>query len=60
MASDRAIGHNGFKQDLPTGHNGFKQDGIGRAGGVDGLLPFLESKTILLDGPTSKYSDVRP
>jgi aldehyde dehydrogenase (NAD+) len=54
-----AIGHNGFKSDFDMGHGGFKQSGIGREGGVDGLLPFLESKAMLLDGPTSKYSDVQ-
>jgi hypothetical protein len=40
------------------GHGGFKQSGIGREGGIDGLLPFLESKAMLLDGPTSRYNDV--
>ncbi len=54
-----AIGHNGFKSDFNMGHGGFKQSGIGREGGVDGLLPFLESKAMLLDGPTSRYSDVQ-
>jgi acyl-CoA reductase-like NAD-dependent aldehyde dehydrogenase len=53
-----AIGHNGFKSDFDMGHGGFKQSGIGREGGIDGLLPFLESKAMLLDGPTSRYSDV--
>jgi len=53
-----AIGHNGFKSDFDMGHGGFKQSGIGREGGVDGLLPFLESKAMLLDGPTSRYNDV--
>jgi aldehyde dehydrogenase (NAD+) len=52
------IGHNGFKTDFDMGFGGFKQSGIGREGGVQGLLPFLESKSILLDGPTSRYSDV--
>ncbi|HXT88326.1 MAG TPA: aldehyde dehydrogenase family protein, partial [Trebonia sp.] len=52
-----AIGHNGFKSDFDMGHGGFKQSGIGREGGIDGLLPFLESKAMLLDGPTSGYSD---
>ena len=52
-----AIGHNGFKSDFDMGHGGFKQSGIGREGGIDGLLPFLESKAMLLDGPTSEYSD---
>jgi len=53
-----AIGHNGFKSDFDMGHGGFKQSGIGREGGIDGLLPFLESKAMLLDGPTARYSDV--
>jgi aldehyde dehydrogenase (NAD+) len=52
-----AIGHNGFKSDFSMGHGGFKQSGIGREGGIDGLLPFLESKAILLDGPTQRYRD---
>jgi len=52
-----AIGHNGFKSDFDMGHGGFKQSGIGREGGVDGLLPFLESKAVLLDGPTARYQD---
>jgi aldehyde dehydrogenase (NAD+) len=51
-----AIGHNGFKSDFDMGHGGFKQSGIGREGGVDGLLPFLESKAMLLDGPTARYA----
>jgi aldehyde dehydrogenase (NAD+) len=50
-----AIGHNGFKSDFDMGHGGFKQSGIGREGGIDGLLPFLQSKAILLDGPTARY-----
>ncbi len=54
-----AIGHNGFKSDFDMGHGGVKQSGIGREGGVDGLLPFLESKAMLLDGPTSRYNDVQ-
>jgi aldehyde dehydrogenase (NAD+) len=51
------IGHNGFKSDYDVGHGGFKQSGIGREGGIEGLLPFLESKAILLDGPTARYGD---
>jgi len=54
-----AIGHNGFKSDFDVGHGGFKQSGIGREAGVDGLLPFLESKAMLLDGPTSRYRDIQ-
>jgi acyl-CoA reductase-like NAD-dependent aldehyde dehydrogenase len=51
-----AIGHNGFKSDFTMGHGGFKQSGIGREGGIHGLLPFLESKAILLDAPTARYA----
>lgn len=43
------VGHNGFKIDFGIAFGGFKQSGIGREGGVEGLMPFLESKTILLD-----------
>ncbi len=53
-----AVGHNGFKSDFRLGHGGFKQSGIGREGGVDGLLPFLESKAVLLDGPTGRYQEM--
>jgi acyl-CoA reductase-like NAD-dependent aldehyde dehydrogenase len=52
------IGHNGFKSDYDMGHGGFKQSGIGREGGIEGLLPFLEGKVILLDGPTARSGDV--
>jgi aldehyde dehydrogenase (NAD+) len=44
------VGHNGFRLDFRIGFGGFKQSGIGREGGRAGLLPFLESKTVLLDG----------
>ena len=49
------VGHNGFKSDATIGFGGFKQSGIGREGGIQGLQPFLETKTVLLDGPTSRY-----
>jgi aldehyde dehydrogenase (NAD+) len=52
------VGHNGFKSDFNIGFGGFKQSGIGREGGTQGLYPFLESKTVLLDGPTSHYSSL--
>ena len=43
------VGHNSFKTDFTVGFGGFKQSGIGREGGVDGLLPYLESKTMIFD-----------
>lgn len=43
------VGHNGMRFDLNVSFGGFKQSGIGREGGREGLLPYLETKTILLD-----------
>jgi betaine-aldehyde dehydrogenase len=44
------VGHNAFRSDFGIAFGGFKQSGVGREGGVEGLLPFLETKTIILDG----------
>lgn len=44
------VGHNSFRLDLSIAFGGFKQSGIGREGGVEGLRPFLETKTVILDG----------
>jgi acyl-CoA reductase-like NAD-dependent aldehyde dehydrogenase len=44
------VGHNMFRSDFGIAFGGGKQSGMGREGGVEGLLPFLESKTIILDG----------
>jgi betaine-aldehyde dehydrogenase len=46
-----SVGHNGSHADFGTAFGGFKQSGLGREGGTEGLLPFLESKTIVLDKP---------
>jgi aldehyde dehydrogenase (NAD+) len=43
------VGHNSFRTDFGIAFGGFKQSGIGREGGRDGLLPYLEAKTIILD-----------
>ncbi|GAA1827869.1 aldehyde dehydrogenase [Pseudonocardia ailaonensis] len=43
------VGHNGMRVDYGIAFGGFKQSGIGREGGVEGLLPYLETKTIVLD-----------
>ncbi|MBP2839309.1 aldehyde dehydrogenase [Pseudomonas sp. PNP] len=42
------VGHNGPRTDFSIGFGGFKQSGVGREGGVEGLLAFMESKTIVL------------
>ncbi|QKS00599.1 aldehyde dehydrogenase [Sphingomonas sp. CL5.1] len=44
------VGHNWFRTDFSIAFGGFKQSGIGREGGTEGLLPFLETKTIILEG----------
>lgn len=43
------VGHNGMRVDLDTAFGGVKQSGLGREGGREGLLPYLETKTVLLD-----------
>src|SRR3546814_2647260 len=43
------VWRNGFKGELSIAFGGFKQSGIGREGGVEGLLPYLETKTVVLD-----------
>jgi aldehyde dehydrogenase (NAD+) len=35
--------------DFDVALGGFKQSGLGREGGREGLLPYLESETVLLD-----------
>jgi acyl-CoA reductase-like NAD-dependent aldehyde dehydrogenase len=43
------VGHNAARADFGIAFGGFKQSGIGREGGTEGLLPFLETKAVLLD-----------
>ena len=43
------VGHNGFKSDFNIAFGGFKQSGIGREGGVEGLHPYLEAKTMIFE-----------
>lgn len=51
--------HNGLRPDFGIGFGGFKQSGIGREGGAEGLLPFLESKTVVLESdPTGSVESV--
>jgi aldehyde dehydrogenase (NAD+) len=49
------IGHNAFRTDFGIAFGGFKQSGIGREGGVEGLYPFLETKTVILEGRPGRY-----
>ena len=48
------VGHNGFRTDFSISFGGFKQSGLGREGGTEGMYPYLEAKTIILDQPAPK------
>jgi aldehyde dehydrogenase (NAD+) len=49
------VGHNVFRTDFTMAFGGFKQSGIGREGGTEGLLPFLETKAVILEGRPGGY-----
>jgi acyl-CoA reductase-like NAD-dependent aldehyde dehydrogenase len=51
------VGHNAFRTDVGIAFGGFKQSGIGREGGREGLYPYLESKTVILDGRPGRYRE---
>jgi aldehyde dehydrogenase (NAD+) len=51
------VGHNAFRTDFGMAFGGFKQSGIGREGGKEGLLPFLETKTVILEGRPEAYPE---
>lgn len=44
------VGHNAARSDFGIAFGGFKQSGVGREGGREGLMPYLETKTVILDG----------
>ncbi len=48
------MGQNGMKSDFSLPFGGYKQSGIGREGGSQGLMHYLETKTILLDAAPSE------
>jgi aldehyde dehydrogenase (NAD+) len=50
------VGHNNFRTDFGIAFGGFKQSGIGREGGIEGLQPFLECKTVILEDTPAKYA----
>jgi aldehyde dehydrogenase (NAD+) len=47
------VGQNGVRGDATIAFGGFKQSGLGREGGKEGLLPFLETKTLIFDAEPS-------
>jgi betaine-aldehyde dehydrogenase len=50
------VAHNAFRADYSIAFGGFKQSGIGREGGAEGLMPYLESKTVILDAEPHQSS----
>jgi acyl-CoA reductase-like NAD-dependent aldehyde dehydrogenase len=53
------VGHNAWHTDFGIAFGGFKQSGLGREGGREGLLQFLETKAVILDGRPHGY-DTQP
>jgi betaine-aldehyde dehydrogenase len=54
------VGHNALRVDFSIAFGGFKQSGVGREGGLEGLRPYLETKTVLLDGVPSSLNPDAP
>lgn len=48
------VGQNGMRNDFSLPFGGYKQSGVGREGGAQGLMHYLETKTIMLDGPPAE------
>jgi acyl-CoA reductase-like NAD-dependent aldehyde dehydrogenase len=44
------VGQNGMRNDFSFPFGGYKQSGVGREGGSQGLMHYLETKTIFIDG----------
>ena len=49
------VGHNSMATDFGIAFGGFKQSGIGREGGREGVFPFVEAKTVILQDTPSRY-----
>jgi betaine-aldehyde dehydrogenase len=47
------VGHNGMRVDYTIAFGGFKQSGVGREGGLEGLKPYTEVKTVVLQARPS-------
>lgn len=50
------VGQNGPRTDFSIAFGGFKLSGVGREGGTEGLLPFLETKTLVLENQPTEES----
>jgi acyl-CoA reductase-like NAD-dependent aldehyde dehydrogenase len=53
------VGHNAQRLDAGVAYGGFKQSGVGREGGIEGLLAFLETKTVILNGFPAQYAHIQ-
>lgn len=51
-----SISQNSLMTDFALGFGGFKESGVGREGGVDAVIPFLETKVVVLDQSPSKLA----
>ena len=51
------VGINGYGLEPNAPFGGYQQSGLGREGGTEGLLPFLETKTVILDSAPARYRD---
>ena len=50
------FGQNGTRMDYTLPFGGFKQSGIGREGGIEGMMSYCETKTILLDQAPADFA----
>jgi len=48
------VGQNGMRTDFSLPFGGYKQSGIGRESGAQGLMHYLETKTIMLDAEPAR------
>lgn len=50
------VGHNAYRTDYGMSFGGFKQSGVGREGGREGILPYLETKSVILDATPEAWT----
>ena len=51
-----SMSQNALMTDFAIGFGGFKESGVGREGGVDAVLPYLETKAVVLSQSPSKLA----
>ena len=50
------VGHNVWRTDFSIAFGGFKESGVGREGGVEGVYPYTEAKTLIFENGPSHIS----